>query len=279
MEPTSDRYWLRTGQRGYRLQLAGLTASLLLRAGPAGLRRLAAHELRVHGPVLSVSHWVAQGVDPRPAPARGGTWEHWARQEQVTACYEEGPANPTRYELRWRVLQGDLIELEASVATSLVPALRGFELFSLGQVAAGQLLLPVQRGAEIEWLDAAGESRRWVMVVRDERTSELVRDGRWPAAARAAVVGTYAVPLVVYRPVGLSWSYIELGHPLDVTRLIVERRGRRLRWSFGLFGLELEKGVILRTRLRAAVAPRADDLTHAERLARELAVSPPPLSA
>lgn len=280
MEQATEQHWERVRERAYRLRLPELTASLLLHAGPAGLRRLSSHGLVIPGPVLAVSQWLAQGVDPRPAPARGGTWQHWSREQQVVACFDEGPANPTRYELRWRVLESSLLELEVSVSTSIVPPLRGFELFTVGQVSSGELLAAVADGERsVRWLELSEQTRTWQTLVRDEQVSGLLRDGRWPAAARAAVLGQYGLAVVVYRPNGLSWSYLELGHPMDVTRIIVRRRGCRLRWAFGLFGLDLEKGVILRTRLRATVVPRCDDLACAERLAQQLLASPPSLSA
>jgi hypothetical protein len=82
-------------------------------------------------------------------------------------------------------------------------------------------------------------------------------------------------PLVyAYRPPGADVSYVEMCHPHDGIGLDLQGATARFR----LFGHDLEKGVILRGRLRGLVLPRADDEPAARRHYELFLHEPPHLS-
>jgi hypothetical protein len=73
-------------------------------------------------------------------------------------------------------------------------------------------------------------------------------------------------------------SYAEMCHPDDAIAASVETSGDRFAWKTWLFGQPLEKGVILRSRLRGLFVPRANDERIARRALAEFAASAPPLT-
>lgn len=255
---------------------SAIGGELLLRTRlPApGLRRLEREGVTIPGPLLAVCSWQAEGVDPRPAPA-AGRCENWVQDSRVVAVYDEGPANPVRFELRWQPVGGRPgLELELSAGTSLVPGLCGFEVFTCSRVPEGEILVPVRDdGDEVKWVDVGGwcaeRGKTWAMVCRDPGVREMLRDGRWPVAARTAQVGEFPFPAVLYRPQGATWSYAELGRSMEATRIVVRCRATRARWGIGLFGQHLEKGVIWRTSLCSLILDRDNDLVEIEKAAAD----------
>jgi hypothetical protein len=266
----------------YELEASWLKGRVRLDACVPGLWRLClGNGFRTPGPLLAVTLWQAQGVSARPFPARGGFSEAWVRRAEVGARFGEGPANPVRAELRWRVTEAETVELEVTASSGLAAPLCHFEVLSASRLPRGPFLVPVGTDQNISWQDLseALARRHWVCLSRDGDVHRMARDGRWPPVSRPGFLGCYAAPLLVYRVSGMSFSYVELGQPSDVERLVVTRRGGRLRWGFGLFGSDLEKGVLLRGRLWAGWVPRATDLEAAWELAEQLRLRPPSLSA
>ena len=76
-------------------------------------------------------------------------------------------------------------------------------------------------------------------------------------------------------------SYVEMVHPLDFVqgRLCVSADVDSVLLSHTLIDCRMEKGVIIRTRLRGSFVDRADDMAAATRLFEEFAGSALPLSA
>ena len=67
-------------------------------------------------------------------------------------------------------------------------------------------------------------------------------------------------------------------HPSEHQTLTVVCEGGRARVECALFPAGVEKGVLLRSRVFAAVGPTADDVAWGPRLAAGFAASPPLLS-
>jgi hypothetical protein len=67
-------------------------------------------------------------------------------------------------------------------------------------------------------------------------------------------------------------------HPGDARRMTVRREGTRIVVECWLFSTELEKGVLLRSRVLAAIGPTADATRWAGDLAARFAASPPILT-
>ena len=76
-----------------------------------------------------------------------------------------------------------------------------------------------------------------------------------------------------------STSAVIAVHPADARRIEVVRQGNRSRVGCWLFSAALEKGVLLRSRVLAAIGPGVADEAWATRLLADFAASPPPLTA
>ena len=83
---------------------------------------------------------------------------------------------------------------------------------------------------------------------------------------------------IVFRPAGSDLSYVEMVHPADFRRDELRGGGDA---PFGvrhhLFGDSLEKGVVLRARLRGVFVPRASDMQLASEQYAAFRASEPPL--
>jgi hypothetical protein len=176
------------------------------------------------------------------------------------------------------VANRDGIDLEIQVLTSSVGELNSVEIH-----VATRLLEPES--------DAIGTSplASWV-TPRDARSGSLSYDGRETRGV-LRLLTTLPVPSadeVGFPPISLTppWPdrsscYIEMVHPHDVSRRIVQSRSRDLHCPgsvrYGFFGHDLEKGVILRGRLRGLWIisdSRSESVSEAYREFLEL---PPPL--
>ena len=73
-------------------------------------------------------------------------------------------------------------------------------------------------------------------------------------------------------------SVLVAAHPGDARRLTVRRDGKRIVIECWLFSTALEKGVLLRSRVLAAVGPAANATDWAGDLAATFAASPPMLT-
>jgi hypothetical protein len=72
--------------------------------------------------------------------------------------------------------------------------------------------------------------------------------------------------------VGVMHHYLEMVHPDDAARRVVETGAAGCRARYGLFGYDLERGVVLRGRLRGIWLPeRPDEAGVARRLEAFLA--------
>lgn len=74
-------------------------------------------------------------------------------------------------------------------------------------------------------------------------------------------------------------SYIEMYHPDDALTTSTNSTSDGMQITTRLFGQPLEKGVILRSRLRGVFVPVRDGECLAQAALADLAVSPPPLTA
>jgi hypothetical protein len=102
--------------------------------------------------------------------------------------------------------------------------------------------------------------------------------GKWDGLSVRTCSALAAVPigplLVLHRPAGSAISYVEMCHPHD--GIAVDADGGRIR--FHLFGHDLEKGVILRGRVRGLVMARDHDEAIARRAYEQFLHEPPHLA-
>lgn len=177
--------------------------------------------------------------------------ECWVRGADVTAVYEPLDPRRLRATATWRSLDpprepGEAWELVLSAQTSLGESDGALAVES--DVAVDELL----------WQDGAGIWRPATAV------SPAPHDTRAVLARRHGPNATSALVTV---------------HPLDARRLQVELRQGRARVRCWLFSAALEKGVLVRGRVLAALGPATNDERWAGTLVAAFAADPPPLSA
>jgi len=177
-----------------------------------------------------------------------GLADHWVRGADVVATYE--PADPRRLRstVMWRALGG-----EAGVASWQVV------------VSAQTALLETDVAVAVH-ADVAADSVLW---------SAADAASRWQPLTDAAALPAAATAILLRRPASTCLIAV---HPADARRIDAARDGGRWALTCRLFAAPLEKGVLLRSRVLAAVGPASDDTVWAQRLCDEFAASPPPLT-
>lgn len=214
--------------------------------------RHAAGRIDLHAPAAGIAVAGPSGedqllaLDLRAQASTAVLVDHWVRGDDLMAVYEPTDPRRLRATAMWRSLAGGPAawELVVSAQTSLVES---DSAVAVGcDVAAGRISWGRERHGHVAW--AALEAGT---ACPAEATCLLVR--------RAADVVLVAV------------------HPADLRRISIRHAGDRAHVACWLFSATLEKGVLLRSRVRAAVGPDGD-AAWAEALVRDLAGSPPPLT-
>ncbi len=181
----------------------------------------------------------------------------YPRGNDLIAVYAPTQRHPVRMQALWRRVDHPLysiIDLHVSAQTELLDA--NPELQTRSSIAASEIL----------WLTSL----------------DPVRANQVPLAA----MNFFELPAEVLPHVMLCryrerpTTYVEIVHPMDVggdrmTYSIAELRGTL---SHRLFVGTLEKGVILRSRIRGAWVPRSGDIEHAARLYAAFVQSELPLT-
>ncbi|HVW38754.1 MAG TPA: hypothetical protein VHB99_15675, partial [Pirellulales bacterium] len=235
-----------------KLQSASLCGEVDLRSPERGLfnlawrdQALAAHEIL--GVRLDASE--AAGESLCDGYERGG---------DLIATYEQTAARPLRVQVYWRAADagamGTSIDLQLSVQTSLLDSRPALFAATRLPKADVQRLVDIATG-KFEILEPTID-KPWTIESHSEPLCWLIR---WPQA-------------------GLS--YIELAMPGETRRSELSLSADcRLTLSHEVFAEPLEKGVILRTRIRGAYLPCDADEQLAMQAWREFISAPPPLTA
>lgn len=159
------------------------------------------------------------------------------------------------------------IDLEIQASASSVGALRRLEV--LVETTPGE-------GA---WTP----DRPLIVQPRDRSAAGASYDGRESAATLGSLdTGPVHPPGIAFDPVRLipfeRGSFLSMGHPQDVARWMHSEGPAGVATRYALFGLDLEKGVVLRGRLREVrlpdAAPGHDRAAEEHRL---FLTEPPPL--
>jgi len=220
--------------------LAGLVA------GRAGRQIDLAAPATGLGETLPVEADRLLGLDLRSPRGEARLVEHWVRGDDLVAVYE--PADPRRLRATalWRPLPAPATgwELVVSAQTSLVESDPAVAVTC--SLAADELLWSRGTAAgRADWLPLPGPH------CPAEATCLLVRHG-----ARAVLVAV---------------------HPADARRIVITRAGTLVQVACWLFSTALEKGVLLRSRVLAAVGP-ATETAWADAILTAFAAAPPPLT-
>jgi hypothetical protein len=176
--------------------------------------------------------------------------DHWLRGDDVTAVYESADARHLRTTAMWRLHPSDSAtrawELIASAQTSLL------------QSDAVLAVVSEIDTTEVAWGTCTRGGVQWHTDPSPEATCVLLRCSRADGSA-----GT---------------SVLVAAHPGDARRMTVRRESTRVVVECWLFSTSLEKGVLLRSRVLAAVGPTADATRWAGDLTATFAASPPMLT-
>jgi len=232
-----------------RLALPSLRGDVALATARPGLAQLV-----LAGQELGKARLLTVELEhPSPADGIGA----YVRQGDLVATFEETPARRVRVQAYWRtawaaeipqLLAG--VDLEVSVQTSLLDSDPRLVVSSL--VSA----------AEIWQLDLAGKWQR--LPAQGDVSKELLPD-----------TGTGCL---LFRTWGDGASYVEMTHPADFRAVRLSGEGDGTNVIRPLFGRDLEKGVILRSRIRGGFAPRAIDQAVALQAWLAFTESPIPLT-
>jgi hypothetical protein len=173
--------------------------------------------------------------------------DHWVRGDDVTAVYETADARHLRTTAMWRLHPSDSAtrawELIASAQTSLLQS--DSVLAVVSEIDATDLLWGARTDAAMQWHTDPSPEATCLLIRRDGPSDT---------------------------------SVLVAAHPGDARRMTVRRDGTRVVVECWLFSTALEKGVLLRSRVLAAVGPAADATRWAGDLAEKFAASPPMLT-
>jgi len=176
--------------------------------------------------------------------------DQWVRGDDVTAVYESADARHLRTTAMWRLHSSDTAirawELIVSAQTSLLQS--DSVLAVVSEIEATDILWGTCNNGAVQWHTAESPDATCVLIRRD---------------ATDVSSGT---------------SVLVAAHPGDARRMTVRRDGTRVVVECWLFSTELEKGVLLRSRVLAAVGRTADATRWAGDLAAKFAASPPMLT-
>ena len=210
-------------------------------AGGGGRLDVAAAERGIEVPDPAGGCDAVLGVELAPLA------EHWLRGSDVIAVFEPRDARRLRSSVMWRAhgRRGSVVSWEVVVSA---------------QTALLETEIAVAVRATV-----AAESLWWLPAGRPSAWRALAPPDRLPTEAAAILVRRR-----------LSSCLVAV-HPDDVRAIDVDRAADRCTITCRLFSAPLEKGVLLRSRVLAALGPAADDESWAQPTLQAFATSPPPL--
>jgi hypothetical protein len=184
------------------------------------------------------------------------------RHGRVEATYMPLGWGALRVRAAWAPIPDDGVELEIDVQARTVGQIRGLEVIVLSTL--GELPPP-------------GSHRS--VHPRDRRAAGLTYDGRESDldALSTGPPGEPLHPWLAPRAGRPGWTYVEMALPDDVSRRVHEGTLPFTATRHALFGHDLEKGIVLRGRLRAYWLPKDRAYTESERLFDGFRREQPPL--
>jgi hypothetical protein len=265
-----------------------LRGTLTLRGAAPGLRKLSLswreNAIKWPGPLLAVRTIQAAAKPPFSVGFPPARPDHRLRPNLLDIQLDETNRCPVRLQIYWSTARARQIDMEVLATTvhefGKLEVVTWSSLPAKETTARSECLVRVsaERGRWIDVCEAPRVGADWMVVPRDRDAAALTLDGRSPSLDESILTPPFHSPIVCYRPAGQSWSYVEMTHPDDCVRIIAQCERGKVSWGFGLFGLDIEKGVILRGRVRGAFIPRRRDTDQATRLFRQFVAEPPHLS-
>ncbi len=251
-----SRHW-RPVAGGFEIEWGGTPWTLNLDGHRPGL--LAAPL----GPLLALDGLAAAGRWD-PSALTGASLqgiEH--RLGRVEATYAPAGWGEIRVRASWFPSGDDAISLELEVSARSVGDLLGVEVRTLSVLTD---------------LPPTGTSR--AVEPRDRFAAALSYDGRETdlAGLTTAPPEPIRTPWLAPKSGREGWTYAEFVHPDDAARRIHEGRLPYTATRYGLFGYDLERGVVLRGRLRGLWLPKDRAFTESADAYRHFLDEPAPLT-
>jgi hypothetical protein len=215
------------------------------------------------GPLLALEGLSETGRRAPHALSGKTLLEVECRAERVVAHYAPLGWGAIHVTAVWAPIRDNGVQLSIEIQARTVGALHGLEVNLLST------LTPAPTRGALRLVEP-----------RDSRAAMLGYDGRERDVA-SLTTGPPGDPLAPWLARGLGEprsTYVELAHRDDVSRRIHEGKLPFSTTRYALFGYDLEKGVVLRARLRAYWISKDDAIEHAERLWAEFLAEPLPLT-
>ena len=188
--------------------------------------------------------------------------DHWARGDDVTATWESGDQRALRATGLWRHLTAPRGHARLGVRTDVTG------------VSAWELIASATTG--LLRSDSA------LAVVSDLRADSVLTsawgEGAHPTLTPGVDPRNDAQTGIVLVRRSAGPSVLVMLHPSDHQAVSIERHGSRTRIGCWLFPTGVEKGVLLRSRVLAAIGPADGDLAWSAEVARWFAAAPPDLA-
>jgi hypothetical protein len=251
--------------RWAKLRLGKLAATVDLLEPARGL-----HELWVNERPWHAARLLEVGIGAAVATQL----DAYVREKDLVVTYEQTDARPFRAQVYWRALPcthgaSAAIELVLSVQTSLWDSDPGLTVGSIVPGSECLRLVKVEEQLVERLAPAASHGQHG--------------DVSWAMSKQALVESFNGTGCFLFRAPQTDVTYVEMVHPVDFSCSLLDAQPQGLERHFEirhrLFVQRLEKGVILRARVRAAFLPRQDDVAAAAALYQEFAAAEPPLTA
>jgi len=250
-----SRTWAGSGPL-YEITWGDITWSLRVDAETPGLwsDRL--------GPLLALEGLAEAGRREVGALSGVSLILHEVRFDRVEATYAPEGWGEMTVRAAWFPIDENGIGLEVELSARSVEELHNVEVMILSALE-GSPLPGAHRSVE----------------PRDRESAALSYDGRESDLAGLVTgpPGEPVSPWLASKTGREGWAYVEIAHPDDAARKISEGRLPFTSVRYGLFGYDLERGVVLRGRVRGFWTPRGGAMALAEDKARAFLAEPPPL--
>ncbi len=217
------------------LEWGGAIWELRLDAEIPGLYCLSGGPASGQGPLLGLEALMAKGRRTAPAFSHATLVHSELRGPRIEAVYMPLGWHALQVNAAWTPGEGATIDLDLELQARSVDRLHGLELIVLSQLAG-----PLNPGMHRS------------VTPRDTRSAGFTYDGRETNLAGLVTgpPGETAAPWLAPRAGREGWTYLEMVHPDDLSRQILEGTLPFRAARHALLGHDLEKGVVLRARMR-----------------------------
>jgi len=247
----SSTLWQLEGWQA-RLQIGSFIGQVDLLAPERGLS-LTGRSIDGGGATLRI---LAVDLPPPPSSPENPPADCYVRGQDLVVVYAQSGPRPVRVEIYWRASQPAAdalaVELQVSVQTSLLESAP--ELVTHSTLPQGDF-----------WRLRDAGAAAFDRLVQGQTTVTHLRPEQGPGC-------------LLFRFPDGKLSYMEMVYPSDFRGDELTPAGDALSIRHRLFSGDLEKGVILRGRVRGLLLPRDGDQAAAAAAFVAFAQSPPPLT-